>query len=70
MIGHQAVGMQGNGTVPGVLAQPVKIKPAIIIAKENGLAINATLDDVLRDSWDVETRTARHGIILRLENFG
>jgi len=64
MIGHQAVGMQGDGAITRVLGQPFEIKPAIIVAKEYGLAVNATLDDVLRDSWEIETRTTWHALML------
>jgi len=60
--------MQGNGTIAGGRTQPVEIHPAIIVAKEDGLAINATLDDVLRDSWEIETRTTWHVLLYALGN--
>jgi hypothetical protein len=68
MIGHEAVGMKGDGAITSVLAQPVEIKPAIIVAQEYGLAVNATLDDVLRDSWEIETRTTWHAFMLCFED--
>jgi hypothetical protein len=50
VVGHQAIGVQGNITLARILTQPVEIKAAIVIGKEHRLTIHATLNDVLRNT--------------------
>ena len=60
VICHQAVSVKRNLALLRVLPQPVEIKLAIVIREEYRLPVNATLDNVLRDSSKMNARAAGH----------
>lgn len=63
MVGHENVGVNVAASLVGVLAQPVEIKAVIVIRIKAGLAVVASLDDVLRDVGQNQAGATRHGVL-------
>ena len=50
MIGHQDVGMDGATPVGSRFSEPVEVAVVVLFGKEAWLPVDASLDEVLRDS--------------------
>ena len=49
VVGHEDVGMDGAAPIGSRFLQPVEVAVAIFLGEEAGLAIDASLDEVLRN---------------------
>jgi hypothetical protein len=49
MVGHQPIGVYGTGVLLSGVLETCEVKAVVIVGKEDGLAIIASLDDMLRD---------------------
>jgi len=60
MICHEDIGMQSARMYPAGVIQQFKIQPVVLICIKAGLAIIATLGDMLRDTGNVQSGRAWH----------
>jgi hypothetical protein len=60
MIGHEHICMQFTFMPIATRSQQVQVQAIIGIGKETCLAIIATLDDVLGNSWQIEPSRTWH----------
>ena len=60
MVGHQDVGVNTAISLAGGISQTIKVEAVIVVAKETGLAVIATLDQVQRNAGKRQTGTAWH----------
>jgi hypothetical protein len=60
MSGHEYIGVNIDVVVVCRFPQPMQIAVIVVIGKETGATIVATLDDMLRYSWLINTGAARH----------
>jgi hypothetical protein len=65
VIGHQYVGMDLAVVRTSRVMQLCKIGQIVLITKEAGLPIVPAQDDVLRNTGDMKTGLARHGVVAR-----
>lgn len=56
IVGHQNAGVQATFAFRQRFAQPVRVTPVIILAKEAWLPIVAALDNVQRDTIKLDAR--------------
>ena len=60
---HQHVGMERAAGGKKCLPQKREISAPIFVIKETGKAIVTTLDNVLRNAWNIKSWLACHGFI-------
>ena len=61
MVGHQYVGVDKASRLGAVFLQPFQIKEIIVLGKETGLPIVASLDDVGGNPWGDDSWSSWHG---------
>ena len=66
VVGHQHVGMHAAVLPAGDVAQVLEVADAVDVCEEAGLAVVAALDDVLRDSGQVDAGLAGHDRVLAM----
>jgi len=62
VIGHEDVGVQIAAMRAAGSRELFQVEPVIIGCIEAGLAVIATLGDVLGDTWQMQARWAGHGM--------
>ena len=64
MVGHQHVGVQGAIEVAQRRAEPMPVGEIVLFAEEAWFAVVAALDDVQRNTFEVNAWATRHGPML------
>ena len=65
MVGHEGVGVDGAAPVGSRFLQPAEVAVAVLLGKEAGLAIDASLHEVLRNIGKLDARAAGHGLCIK-----
>lgn len=65
VVGHEDVGVDDAAPVGSRFLEPVEVAVIVLLGEEAGLAIDASLDEVLRNSGKLDARAAGHGLILK-----
>ncbi|GGZ60706.1 hypothetical protein GCM10008101_13350 [Lysobacter xinjiangensis] len=60
VVRHQHVGMHVAAVLERRLAELLPVLLIVRIARKAWLPVVATLDDVLRDAWQIESRESGH----------
>jgi hypothetical protein len=62
VVGHEGVGVDGAAPVGSRFLEPMEVAVAVLVGKEAGLAIDASLHEVLRNIGKLDARAAGHGL--------
>lgn len=65
VVGHERVGVDDAAPVVSRFLEPTEEAVAVLLGKEAGLAIDASLYEVLRNAGKLDARAAGHGFILK-----
>ena len=63
VVRHEHIAVEPTACVAAGFLQPVQVEVEVLLGEEAGLAIDASLDEVVRNVGKLDARAAGHGFI-------